>query len=336
MRHSYYITNMKRFYFPILFFLITAFSGFAQQAPQYSMYMLNQYSFNPAYAGFDNSLSITGVFRKQWADLDLSPSTQNINAHLPVYYLSGGLGINLENDAIGAERNASVSISYNYMLPVSKTGTLSFGIAAGISQKSLDGTKLRAPDGVYTEPPTIVHNDDLLPIGNASAVSPLVNIGLYYHSEKIGIGLSSSNVIEPTTSLEVPNDIVEITYVRNYFASFTSNFEIGRNFTLQPSLLLKSDLVETQIEISAIANFDDNIFGGASFRGYNSNSTDAIVLLAGYRLNDNLTLFYAYDLTLSGLNQVSNGSHEIMLNYNLNKDIGKGKLPKIIYNPRFL
>lgn len=328
---------MKRFYFPVLFLLFSVCSVFAQQAPQYSMYMLNKYSFNPAYAGFDNSLSITGVYRKQWANLDLSPSTQNINAHLPVYYLSGGLGINLENDAIGAERNASASISYNYMLAVNKSSTLSFGIAAGVVQKSLDGTKLRAPGGIYTEPPTIDHRDGLIPTGNISAISPLINIGVYYHSEKFEVGLSSSNISEPTARLETPNDnIAEITYVRNYFASFVANFEVGRNFTLHPSLLLKSDLVETQIEISTIARFNDNIFGGASFRGYNSNSIDAIVLLAGYKLNDKLTLSYAYDLTLSGLNQVSDGSHEIMLNYNLNKDIGKGKLPKIIYNPRFL
>jgi hypothetical protein len=100
--------------------------------------------------------------------------------------------------------------------------------------------------------------------------------------------------------------------------------------------LLKSDLVETQIEFSTIARYNDNIFGGVSFRGYNSNSFDAVVILAGYKLNENLTLSYAYDITLSGLSEVSRGSHEIMLNYNLNKNIGKGRLPKIIYNPRFL
>jgi len=329
---------MKRPYILILFLLVTASTLSAQQASQYSLYMLNKYSFNPAYAGFDQSLSVTGVFRKQWAGLDGSPSTQNINAHMPVYYLGGGLGINLENDAVGAERNASVSISYNYNLPVSKASTLSIGIAAGVIQKSLDGTKLRAPQGEYSdlEPPfSINHNDALIPTGNVSAVTPLINAGIYFHNEKFEIGLASSNIIEPSAKLEAAN-LVEITYVRNYFANLAGNFEIGRNITLHPSLLLKSDLIETQIEISTIVKYNDNIFGGASFRGYNSNSFDAVVLLAGYNLSENLSIAYAYDITLSGLSAVSRGSHEIMLNYNLNKDIGKGKLPKIIYNPRFL
>ncbi len=326
---------MKKFYL-LLFFFSFSFALLAQQAPQYSLYMLNKYSYNPAYAGFDNSLSVTGVFRKQWVNLDLSPSTQNINAHMPVYYLGGGLGINLENDAIGAERNANVSISYNYMLPVSKASTLSFGLAAGLVQKSLDGTKLRAPGGLYTEPPNIDHNDLFIPNSNVSAIAPIINVGVYFHSEKMEIGMSSSNVTEPKASLEGTTETIDITYVRNYFFNFATNFEIGRSFIVEPSLLLKSDLIETQIEFSTIMTFNDNIFGGASFRGYNSNSNDAVVLLAGYKLNENITLAYAYDITLSGLANVSRGSHEIMLNYNLNKDIGKGKLPKVIYNPRFL
>jgi hypothetical protein len=32
---------------------------------------------------------------------------------------------------------------------------------------------------------------------------------------------------------------------------------------------------------------------------------------------------------------VQTGSHEILLQYNLGQSFGKGKLPPIIYNPRF-
>ena len=148
--------------------------------------------------------------------------------------------------------------------------------------------------------------------------------------------MSTSNVSEPIATLDGLNEVIEFTFVRNYFANFAFNFDLGNSLTLHPSFLLKSDLVETQIEISTIARFNDNIFGGASFRGYNSNSFDAVVLLAGYKLSENLTLAYAYDITISGLSEVSRGSHEVLLNYNLNKAFGKGKLPKIIYNPRFL
>lgn len=328
---------MKKFYILLFFFFSFTLVSIAQQAPQYSMYMLNKYSFNPAYAGLDNSLSVTGVFRKQWSGLALSPTSQNVNAHMPIYFLSGGLGINLENDAVGAERNASASISYNYRMLVSKTSSLSIGLAAGVIQKSLDGTILRAPQGIYSEPNnTINHNDDFLPIGIESAIAPLFNAGIYFHNDKFEIGLASSNIAEPTADIEGTTNVAKITYVRNYFVNLATSLELGRNIILQPSILMKSDLIETQVEISTIVRYNDNIFGGASFRGYNSNSFDAVVLLAGYKLSENMTLAYSYDITLSGLSEVSRGSHEIMLNYNLNKNIGKGKLPKIIYNPRYL
>ena len=146
----------------------------AQQAPQYSMYMLNKYNYNPAYAGLDNSLSITGVYRKQWVNVESSPVTQNINAHMPLYYLGGGFGINIENDQLGAERNTSGLISYNYFVPVSKKSLLSFGIGGGVIQKSLDGSKLRAPDGIYSpDQPNIDHMDDFIPIGKVSAISSI-------------------------------------------------------------------------------------------------------------------------------------------------------------------
>ena len=82
--------------------------------------------------------------------------------------------------------------------------------------------------------------------------------------------------------------------------------------------------------------YNEKFLAGTSFRGYNANSIDAVAIIAGIKLGENISMAYAYDLTLSGLNAVSYGTHEIMLNYNLNKPVGKGRPPKIIYNPRSL
>ena len=67
--------------------------GLTQQPAQYSMYMLNKYAFNPAYAGMDNSLSLTGVYRNQWLNLDGNPVSQNFNVHMPLYIVGGGIGL---------------------------------------------------------------------------------------------------------------------------------------------------------------------------------------------------------------------------------------------------
>lgn len=323
--------------FTLLICLFVALSfSYGQQPAQYSMYMLNQFKYNPAYAGLDNSLSVTGVLRKQWVGITGTPSTQHVNAHMPLYFLSGGIGLSFENDVIGVQRFTKASISYTYQIPIGDEGLLSLGGRAGINQRSFDGTKLIAPDGVYgPDPPGVNHQDPFLPVGVESAIAPTVGLGLFYSSESLEIGLSLNNLLEPRFNYasQLPPDI---RLVRNYFLTLAYNLKIANSFTIHPSIFVKSDITQTQLDLSALVKYNDNILGGVSFRGYNAKTVDAIVLIAGIKLSEKIGLRYAYDITLSKLNSINTASHEIMLNYNLNKKIGAGIPEKIIYNPRFL
>lgn len=301
--------------------------------PQYSLYMLDGYHANIAYAGMDGSLSATGVFRKQWLGLEGSPTTQHINVHLPWQYLSGGAGLSIENDLQGAERNTTISLSYNYVARFSESTKLSLGVGGGIMQKALDGSKLLAPEGNY-EGATINHNDDLIPVGIESAIAPTATAGIYLQAKALQIGFATNNLTESFIRYESAIT-TEIQLKRHYVATAVYGFNISDGWRVQPSLLVKSDFVETQADFSVLAKLNDNIFVGTSFRGYNGNTIDALIFLAGMNINPKIRLAYAYDLSLSGLSSYQTGSHEILLNYNLKKEIG-GKIPaKTIYNPRY-
>jgi hypothetical protein len=78
---------------------------------------------------------------------------------MPFYLWQGALGIELFNESIGAEEQTAFLLSYNYIRETS-VGLWSFGLRLGMSQNSLDGTKLRAPDGTY-EGSIIDHHDIL-------------------------------------------------------------------------------------------------------------------------------------------------------------------------------
>ena len=307
--------------------------AFGQQPAQYSLFMMNKLNWNPAYAGLDNSLSATGIYRAQWVGLEGNPITQNVNVHLPLYVFSSGIGVNLENDELGAERRTTGTVSYNYQLPVGRRGLLAIGLSAGLAQRTLDGSRLRTPEGDYDiDASVIIHNDDLLPISQINATATTFGAGLYYYSERFEAGLAVRNLSEPTVDL----DAISLQLKRAFFFNAGGHFDLGGSLSLHPALLIRSDLAQTQTDVAAIFRYNDNIFGGASFRGYNSDNIDAVAFIAGFRLNENITLAYAYDLTLSTLNQVSNGSHEVMINYNLNQRLGTGRPPKVIYNPRTL
>lgn len=319
-----------RKHLPILFtFCLLSSFLWGQQMPQYSLYMFNKLNWNPAYAGLDHSISLTGGLRTQWTDINFNPQSQYVNVHAPLLFLSSGIGLGIENDELGAERTTSIQLSYNYQLELG-SGLLTLGVSGRMIQKNIDGSILRTPDGNYEN--IIDHQDDLLPIINESATGMSFGAGVYYYSEQIEAGFSVLNISEP--SIDFPT--FQPTLSRTYTAYAGANIELNSMLTLHPSMMVMSDFQQTQPQLSAILRYNDNIFGGASFRGYNQNTLDAVSVIAGFKLGENITFGYAYDISLSGLRVISNQSHEIMLNYNLNTSLGQGIPPKIIYNPRNL
>lgn len=317
--------------FTLLLFLVSL-SAYAQQATQYSMYMLNPFAFNPAYAGYDNSLSLTGVYRSQWVGLEGAPETRALSAHSPLYIIGGGVGIHLESENIGSWKQTSVYGAYAYALPTS-TGSLSIGLSAGFVQRELDGASVRTPGTILDdEGNPIDHQDPLLSTGLHSGAGLSFNAGLYYRNGNFDAGLSVLNLSETTIDM---GDI-QFKPDRSFFAYLKYRLKLSDDFHLEPSVVVKSTGEQTQTDFSGLIRFRENIFAGVSYRGYNSETQDAIVILTGIKLSEKLSLGYAYDLTQSSLNSVSNGTHEILLNYNLNKPIGQGRPPVIIYNPRSL
>lgn len=304
----------------------------AQQAPQYSMYMWNKLAFNPAAAGMDNSLSVTGVYRNQWVNLPGNPVTQAVNAHMPLYIAGGGIGIALENESIGSWSQTITSVAYDYQMVINNSGVLSVGLSAGIIQRKFDGTLARTPGGEIDEGEYVGHNDPNLPFSLETGSVPTVAIGALYQGEKLEVGISAANLLENELSLSSISFVPERTYY--FYAGY--KLDAGRKLQIVPSVFVKSDVYQTQIDFSLMTRYNENIFVGASFRGYDNNSTDAVSIMGGIKVSEKITVGYAYDLTLSRLSNANSGSHELLVNYNLGKQIGQGKPPIIIYNPRSL
>lgn len=301
----------------------------AQQFSRYSMPEQDILQFNPAYAGLDNSLSINGAYRTQWAGLDGSPVGQRLSAHLPVYFLSSGVGITVERDQLGARSLNRLGFSYNYQL-VRGASVWSVGLSARLLQLGIDGSLLRTATGNYEDPNTIIHNDALLPTGSVSNSSLALGAGIYYQSESIDGGVSVQNA----NAAVLPFEGFDYTLQREYHAFLRLRFDLLRKVAVAPMVYAQSDGTQHQVMAGARFSYDENYFVGAAFRGHSGPTTDALVLSGGLNISDKLSLAYAYDYTLSGLQTVESGSHEISLRYNLRQRIGAGIPPPVIYYPR--
>ena len=301
----------------------------AQQLPRYSMPWLDPVQFNPAYAGLDNSLSITGTYRTQWAGLDGQPIGQRFSAHLPVYYLSSGVGVEVELDEIGARGLNSFGLSYNYQL-VRGQSVWSLGASVRMLQLSLNGEELRTPSGDYSDPGAFIHNDDLLPQGILNDGALSFGAGLYYQSENLEGGLSARNLNGPTIAFPGVDYALE----RQYHGYLRARLDVLGNWEVLPMLYAVAAGPQQQFSAGAHLRYNQNIFAGAAYRGHSGPTSDAVVLSGGVNVSDKLSVAYAFDLTLSELRSVQDGSHEITVKYNLRQRIGAGIPPPRIYYPR--
>jgi type IX secretion system PorP/SprF family membrane protein len=307
----------------------------AQQTPQTSLYNFNVYDFNPAIAGLDGNLSINGDIRRQWAGIVGAPLTQSINAQLPVYFTKGGFGLSFRNFTAGVSQNIQGAISYNQTAQISEQATISVGLSGGLSQHSFRGSELLAPGGNY-ELPGISHEDSQLPEFDANSVAPLLSAGIILDYNNLRLGISADNLLESVfEASEGPKDVV-FNQIRHYYGYVAYEISLDNDLTLLPSFLVKAENASIQVDFNVSAELGDKFMLGMGYRGYNNISNDALIFQGGFRLNDALVLRYAYDFGLSKLKTVSSGSHELLISYDIPTDFGRGTLPQIIYNPRFL
>lgn len=325
---------MRKYIFTLCFWMGCMAVSWAQQLPQYSLFPFNKYAVNPAYAGMDESLSITAQHRSQWVDLPGAPVTQQFNVHAPLYFLGGAAGLKVELDEIGAHRYTRVQGSFSQILRLGTNSSLALALSGGYLQRRLDGNVLRAPDGNY-EDGNLSHNDDLLSEALQSTDAIAVGAGLLLTISDFQIGLAAENLNEPLYDFDF-SEGGDLLNKRHFFLHTSYNLYAGERVQLQPNVLVRSDMIQTQVDFMLKASYDNNVFFGGGMRGFDANSLDAIAIFGGIKLGQPFTLAYNYDVPLSDLQDAHSGTHEIMLNYNLGRPIGKGRLPKVIYNPRFL
>ena len=119
--------KLNKFY-GIVFMLLLTSVTFAQQLPQFTQYMFNTISINPAYAGSRETLSVIGLHRSQWVGLEGGPQTQTLSIHAPLRNEKVGLGLSVINDELGFENFQYVYGDFSYTITTGLNSKLAFGI----------------------------------------------------------------------------------------------------------------------------------------------------------------------------------------------------------------
>ncbi|WP_299439593.1 type IX secretion system membrane protein PorP/SprF [uncultured Aquimarina sp.] len=310
-------------------FMLAAFGlisncAIAQQDAQYTQYMYNTISVNPAYAGSRGVMSIMGLHRSQWVGLDGAPRTQTLTLNTPIGDNNRvGLGLSIVNDEIGPTDETYFDIDFSYTIPTSDTGKLSFGIKAGGHLLNVDFDKLSQFET----------GDPLFSNGNIdNKFSPNVGAGIYYHTDKFYVGLSAPNLLETDhfdeeASIDSNGNSSFIAEERiNYYLIAGHVFDLSDTVKFKPAVLSKLVFgAPLQVDISANFLLYDKLTFGVGYRW-----SAAFSAMAGFQVSDSLMIGFAYDKesTELGRTQFNDGSYEVMLRFELFRKYNRMLTPR--------
>ena len=309
--------------FSILLLLLVSVSVMAQQDPATSHYMFNTLTYNPGIAGISGLICATAISRQQWTGFPGAPSTTifNVSTPLPIFNRNSGAGLLIQRDVLGFNNDINLTGSYSYHLSVGE-GKLGIGVNLGMLNKSLDPS-WKIPSGGEHTP---VSGDQLIPDTKESYVALDAGMGLYYETNDYYAAFSITHINQPKIKYTKGEPYVS----RHYYATAGYTFQMPNPaLEIIPSILGVSDGKTMQFTVNSLVRYNKKVWGGVSYR-----ADDALIGMVGVELYNGLRLGYSYDFTLSDIKKSSSGSHEFMVNYCF--DINMGKSPMKYKSIRFL
>ncbi|QWX84308.1 type IX secretion system membrane protein PorP/SprF [Cellulophaga sp. HaHaR_3_176] len=278
---------------------ITLFIGLvsnAQQLPQFTQYMYNTISVNPAYAGSREALNVTALHRNQWAGLEGNPQTTTLSIHSPIKNEKIGIGFSYIRDDLGDESSNYIYGDFSYTVLLTSEVKMSFGLKAGFTNYNLND-----PD-VFD-----------MATSNTSLWNPNFGAGFFIGSNRWYGGISVPRILN--TDL---NEGEFTNLERNsYYAIGGLVFDVSENTKFKPTVITKfTNGAPVTYDLTASFLFHEKFWLGASYRFNDASNFGA---MADYQISKDFRIGYAYDLPTSAVRAYTGGTHEIILIYEFKK-----------------
>ena len=288
----------------VLLVLVMSSIAYSQQDPQYTQYMFNTMSVNPAYVGSKGHSVINLLARTQWVGIDGAPRTQTLSYDTPVGYTGVGLGFNLVNDAIGPATETYLDVNVSYTVRTSDEGNLAFGMKLGGRFFSVDWSK-----GIYRDKVDNQFN------ANINRFLPTIGAGIYYYESNWYAGIAVPNILRTDHYDDASGGGTVATERMHYFLIAGYVFDLSENIKFKPAVLSKIvSGAPLSLDVSANFLFNEKFRVGAAWRW-----GDSVSALLGFQISRSLQMSYAYDLTTSNYSNYNSGTHEVMLRYEIFK-----------------
>jgi type IX secretion system PorP/SprF family membrane protein len=292
---------------------------------------------NPAMTGvFDGDWRVHAQYRNQWKAVNFKPYTTGlISFDMP--YKKWGFGAQIVNYRAGIGNynalQAVGSAAYSISIDAEKYHNLSFGVQAGVAQKSVE-YQLHTFNNQYVGSNGGGFDNQLNSnesVAGQTTVAPVTNAGfMYYYTKqqsKINpfIGFSAFNLITPKESFFEGNSN---SLTIRYYTHLGVRWNLTESLYLIPKVLVMNQdkFNEQTYAVDAgyyLKNSELYLLGGIIYR-----NQDAFVVNAGVKM-ENYIFKVGYDFNSSTLSPVSSGRGAIEISFTYMKRKPNSKTVKI-------
>jgi len=325
---------MEKLYLRIVLLCTVCVSSFAQD-PQFSQFYAAPLYQNPAFAGGAYAPRLIANYRNQWPSINANFVTTSFSLDHYIEKLNSGIGILVTNDSQGPGRIKSTDFSaiYAYQLRIDEENFLRLGVQGTYANKSLSYLGLTFGDQYdnsgFTGDPSadpFANKDNLKPIQYAD-----FSAGALFYNSKSWIGVATHHINTPDfTFLTTTGSGIKSYLPMKISVSgglkiplnnpYSNAANVDREFSVSPAFLYKRQGKFDQLDLGFYATYSPLTLGlwyrGIPIKKKDITRTnhDALIFLVGVR-QDNFSIGYSYDITVSSLGVSTGGSHEISIAY---------------------
>lgn len=315
---------MNKIYFYLLNFLILLFlkvHTYAQQDPQYNMYLFNQLVINPAYTGTRDAMAIVASLRNQWVSFPGAPKTAYISMHAPIKKYRLGYGVSAMNDRIGARNTSAAYGSVSYILPITSKWKLSFGTRVGSINYQFNLDKTEYKDA---------NDNSFILLNNYQKTVLDIDAGIYIYTRSFYIGLSfthlnQARIIQDNWKLSGSMQSIMYTLSPHNFFTVGKSFFINDNFLININYMQQGVKDIYKGDLSINTKLKNRLWLGLFLRGgYGGGFLTQILI------TPQLKIGYSYDIPKNA-KKIVGPTHELMIGWDI-----RTKNNTAMINPRFL
>ncbi len=343
---------MKKIFY-LVFLILGCKISIAQQKPYYTQYILNNYILNPAVTGIENYVDLKVSRRNQWNGLDGAPVTSYITIHGPIgkadnrttatsFEQTGdnpykskvlessepatahhGIGMTAISDKTGYINRTTVCASYAYHMPISTSTLISAGFMAGITNVSMDKSKI-VWGSLNPNDPAIGINS-----GEIAKTMPEFGAGLWLYGKDFFLGTSVLNIV-PGKFRFVTNDKYGDSFHPHFFLQGGYRFFLSDDISVLPSFAIQQiSPLPTFIHANVKMQYQDLLWIGGGYRI--KDELSGMALMTGINLGHKLNIGYSYNSSVSQrLNTYVGNTHEFVIGLVLGNK-GSDSCPKNVW-----